>query len=213
VPPTDPSLLRAARAHDLTAWDRLLKAHQLPLYTYIAELIRDNTTALDVVQETFASAVRHLASLRDDARFTSWLFGIAHQKCAQHFRRKRRTDDRFVENAPSSTSASDSCSADAHATPEDLAVDPTDDPLAQLLQREDAEALFALVEKLPAPQRSVLLLHILEEFSLEEIARITAAPLGTVKSRLHHAKRALRQLLAAPPATSSATPTTQTTAS
>ena len=200
--PPDPQLLRAARAHDLAAWDRLLKVHQLPLYTYIAELIRDDATALDLVQETFASAVRHLASLRNDARFTSWLFGIAHQKCAQHFRRARLTGARFVENAPISTSASDSI--DAHVTPEDLATDPADDPLAQLLRREDADTLFNLVEKLPPPQRSVLLLHILEDFSLEEVASITAAPIGTVKSRLHHAKRALRQLLTAPARTTPA---------
>ncbi len=207
--PVDPQLLRAARINDFSAWDRLLKAHQLPLYAYIAELIHDDTTALDLVQETFASAVRHLPSLRDDARFTSWLFGIAHQKCAQHARRSRLTEARFVENAPVSTSASDP--ADAHVTPEDLATDPNDDPLAQLLRHEDAAALFALVEKLPLPQRSVLLLHILEDFPLDEIARITTAPLGTVKSRLHHAKRALRQLLTAPPP--STMPATNTAAS
>jgi RNA polymerase sigma-70 factor (ECF subfamily) len=194
VSPPDPQLLRAARAHDFAAWDRLLKAHQLSLYTYIAELIRDNTTALDLVQETFASAVRHLASLRDDARFTSWLFGIAHQKCVQHLRRALRTDARFVD-----ASALISVSEDTSDPLANIADASADDPLAQLLRREDAAALFALVEKLPLPQRSVLLLHILEDFPLDEIARITAAPLGTVKSRLHHAKRALRLLLTAPP--------------
>jgi len=51
------------------------------------------------------------------------------------------------------------------------------------------------VEQLPTAQRSALLLHVLEDFSIEEIARITAVPPGTVKSRLHHAKRALRQLV------------------
>ncbi len=190
MPPLDPSLLRAVRAHDFAAWDRLLKAHQLPLYTYIAELTRDDTTALDLVQETFASAVRHLATLRDDTRFTSWLFGIAHQKCAQHFRRARRTAERFADPfaaSPDSAPAADPLAEISDAT--------ADDPLAQLLRHEDSSTLFALVEKLPLPQRSVLLLHILEDFPLEEIARITAAPLGTVKSRLHHAKRALRTLV------------------
>ena len=198
--PPDPQLLRAARAHDFAAWDRLLKAHQLPLYTYIAELIRDDTTALDLVQETFASAVRHVATLRDDARFTSWLFGIAHQKCVQHLRRARRTDARFVDASALTSISENTSDSTASADPLANIADPaSDDPLAQLLRREDAAALFALVETLPLPQRSVLLLHILEDFPLDEIARITAAPLGTVKSRLHHAKRALRQLLTAPP--------------
>jgi len=52
-----------------------------------------------------------------------------------------------------------------------------------------------LLNQLPLPQRAVLLLHFIENFSLEEIARITNTPLGTVKSRLHHAKRALRKLV------------------
>ena len=51
------------------------------------------------------------------------------------------------------------------------------------------------LDELPAPHRSVLLLHFLEDFSLEEIARITGSQLGTVKSRMHYAKLALRKLL------------------
>jgi len=52
-----------------------------------------------------------------------------------------------------------------------------------------------LLNQLPLPQRSVLLLHFVEDFSLEEIARITEVPIGTVKSRLHYAKKSLRKLL------------------
>jgi RNA polymerase sigma-70 factor (ECF subfamily) len=52
-----------------------------------------------------------------------------------------------------------------------------------------------LLNQLPLPQRSVLLLHFVEDFSLEEIAGITGTPIGTVKSRLHYAKKSLRKLL------------------
>jgi RNA polymerase sigma-70 factor, ECF subfamily len=180
----DSDLLNSARQHAPAAWDTLLKRHQLPLYTYIAELIRDENAAFDIVQETFVAAVRHIASLRDHTKFASWLFGIAHQKCVQHWRRARRTDAVF---AP--TSADDSV------------VDWPDsnepDPCTRLMRREEADAFFALVGQLPIVQRSALLLHVLEDFSLEEIATVTDVPVGTVKSRLHHAKRAMRQLLEA----------------
>lgn len=56
-------------------------------------------------------------------------------------------------------------------------------------------AFMKLLSQLPVPQRSALILHFLEDFSLEEIAEITGAQLGTVKSRLHYAKKALRKLL------------------
>ena len=52
-----------------------------------------------------------------------------------------------------------------------------------------------LLNQLPSPQRSVLLLHFIEDFSLDEIAGITGAVVGTVKSRLHYAKKSLRKLL------------------
>jgi RNA polymerase sigma-70 factor, ECF subfamily len=186
VASSDPQLVKAARHHAPEAWDTLLKQHQLPLYTYVAELLRDDTAALDVVQETFAAAVRHIASLRDDRKFASWLFGIAHQKCVQHWRRAKRADALF---APASV--------DDENSPADWPDANESDPRGILLRREDADAFFVLVEKLPEAQRSALLLHVLEDFSLEEIAGITAVPLGTVKSRLHHAKRALRELVEA----------------
>ena len=174
-----PLPVAAARAGDQAAWHALFGRYQLPLYTYVQELLHHETASLDVVQETFIAAVRHLATLRDDARFGSWLFGIAHQKVVQHWRRAGREQ-------PLDDVALD-------ATPDDSAPDPRD----LVLRAEQGAALLALVDELPPPQRAVLVLHLLEDFSLEEIARITAAPLGTVKSRLFHAKQAMRVRLRA----------------
>ena len=69
------------------------------------------------------------------------------------------------------------------------------DPAALLIRQEQEAAFMELLNQLAPPQRSVFLLHFLEAFSIEDIAGITGAPLGTVKSRLHYAKRALRKLL------------------
>jgi RNA polymerase sigma-70 factor (ECF subfamily) len=165
-----------ARAGDAAAWDALFRRYQLPLYVYIFELVRDEQTSLDIVQETFINAARHLGSLRDDARFGSWLFGIAHQKCIQRWRKQAREEmlrDEFA-NAP----------AEFESAPDDLLI------------REEEEAEFMkLLNELPPPQRSVLLLHFVEDFSLEEIAGVTGVSIGTVKSRLHYAKKSLRRLL------------------
>ena len=64
-----------------------------------------------------------------------------------------------------------------------------------LIRKEQEAGFMALVEELPFAHRTALLLHYLEDFSLEEIASITETTLGTVKSRLHYAKRALRKLV------------------
>jgi RNA polymerase sigma-70 factor, ECF subfamily len=168
-----------ARAGESTAWDALFRRYQLPLYVYVRELVRDEQTSLDLVQETFVNATRHLRSLREDAKFGSWLFGIAHQKCVQHWRR-RQVAERVFSDEP---------------VPLEDFPEAGDSPDEWLVRREQEEELMRLIEQLPAVQRSALLLHFLEEFPLEEIAQITGTQLGTVKSRLHYAKKALRKLL------------------
>jgi len=164
----------AARAGNAAAWDTLFRRYQLPLYAYAFELLRNEQTALDVVQETFINATRYLGSLREDGKFGSWLFSIAHQKCQQQWRKPQRTeslDENFAE-LPSDEFA-----------PDDL-----------LIRAEQQEEFMKRIGQLPEIHRAVLLLHFLEDFSLEEVAQITGVAIGTVKSRLHYAKKSLRVL-------------------
>jgi RNA polymerase sigma-70 factor (ECF subfamily) len=167
-----------ARNGDAAAWDTLFKRYQLPLYVYVFELVHDEQASLDIVQESFINAARYIEGLEDDEKFGSWLFGIAHQKFIQLWRKRSRESSALEELA-------------------EAPVELEDDP-AGLLVREEQEGEFMnLLNQVPLPQRSVLLLHFVEDFSLEEIAGITSATLGTVKSRMHYAKKALRKLLAA----------------
>jgi RNA polymerase sigma-70 factor (ECF subfamily) len=163
-----------ARAGEPAAWDALFRRYQLPLYVYVFELVRDEQAGLDIVQETFIAAVRHLGGLREDHKFGSWLFGIAHQKCVQRWRKRKEILCDEIPEAPE----------DFEDGPDDL-----------LIRREQETEFMNLLNQLPAPHRSVLLLHFVEDFPLEEISRITETPLGTVKSRLHYAKKSLRKLL------------------
>jgi RNA polymerase sigma-70 factor, ECF subfamily len=168
--------VQQARAGEPAAWDVLFKRYQLPLYVYVYELVHSEQASLDIVQETFIRAARHISSLREDARFGSWLFGIAHQQCAQHWRRHHRQEAFLREFTEGPLELEES--------PDDL-----------LLRDEQETEFMNLLNRLPLPQRSVLLLHYVEDFTLEEIATITETQLGTVKSRLHYAKKALRNLL------------------
>jgi RNA polymerase sigma-70 factor (ECF subfamily) len=165
-----------ARAGEPSAWDALFRRYQLPLYVYVFELVRDEQAGLDIVQETFIAAARHIGGLRDDAKFGSWLFGIAHQKVIQLWRKHGGKEVLFDE-VP------------------DVAGEFENSPDNLLIRREQEAEFMNLLNQLPLPQRSVLLLHFVEDFSLEEIARITETQLGTVKSRIHYAKKSLRKLL------------------
>src|SRR5271170_4669237 len=86
-----------AKAGEPEAWSVLFRRYQLPLYVYVFELVRNEQTSLDIVQETFIAAVRHIGGLRDDEKFGSWLFGIAHQKVIQLWRKHSGTEILFDE--------------------------------------------------------------------------------------------------------------------
>src|SRR5437867_2772680 len=85
--------VQEARAGSPEAWHILFKRYQLPLYVYVFELVRDEQASLDIVQETFINAARYIDSLREDGKFGSWLFGIAHQKCIQRWRAEKRNEE------------------------------------------------------------------------------------------------------------------------
>jgi len=168
--------VREARAGEPEAWEALLARYRLPLYAYVYELVHQEQTSLDIVQETFINAARHIHTLQRDEKFGSWLFSIAHQRCMQHWRKQRPVEipiDPLDEDFP----------------------EPEPGPQELLIRKEQEEAFMKLLGQLAMPHRAVLLLHLVEDFSLEEIARITGTQIGTVKSRLHYARKALRGLL------------------
>ncbi len=165
-----------ARAGDPAAWDVLFRRYQLPLYVYVFELVHDEQASLDIVQETFINAARHIDGLREDAKFGSWLFGIAHQKCLQRWRKQGREAAALDEMA---------------AAPAEF----EDDPAELLIRSEQEATVMKLLDQLPVAQRSVMLLHFIEDFALEDIAAVTGTALGTVKSRLHYGRKALRKLM------------------
>lgn len=168
--------VQQARAGDPAAWDALFRRYQLPLYVYVFELLHEEQASLDIVQETFINAVRHIGGLREDDKFGGWLFGIAHQKCVQRWRKQTREESALEEVG--------AAPAEFEAGPDDL-----------LIRQEHEEEFMRLLNQLPPTQRSVLLLHFVEDFSIEQIADISRAAPGTVKSRLHYARKALRKLM------------------
>ena len=173
---SETKLVLLAKAGNEQAWDALFSRFQLQLYSYAYQCLQDEHATLDVVQETFISAIRNIHTLRSEHKFGSWLFCIAHQKSINHLRKHRKFelhDELDDENI-----------ADSSPLPE-----------AELIEFESAEILHEAMDSLPLEQRTAITLFYIEEFSLEEIASIMRSPLGTIKSRLHAARRQLRQKL------------------
>ena len=135
--------VREARAGKPEAWDLLFKRYQLPLYTYVFELVHQEQSALDIVQETFINAARHISGLRDDDKFGSWLFGIAHQKCLQHWRKPR------PEQVP--IDPEDEDHPDLDAGPEEILI------------RKEQEDGAEIAGRVSPPHRAVVILFLANE--------------------------------------------------
>ena len=160
----DVSLVDRAAAGDADAFEALIRPRLTPIYRLCLGLLANQADAADATQEALVAAWRQLPRLRDPASFDPWLRRIAFNACRMSLRHRRAV--REVPVDPRLT-AEQHVGAPAHA------------PLA--------EAFAAL----PLEQRAILVLHHLDGTPLAEIATLLDIPVGTVKSRLHTARRAL----------------------
>jgi RNA polymerase sigma-70 factor (ECF subfamily) len=155
------------------AFDLLIARWHGPLWTYVRGLAGSDEAAHEVVQDAWLRILRGLPRLRDAARLRPWLFGITRRALMDRLR-GRYSDARVSGDVD----------------PDTLTSEPTaDDPEA------DDAMLHAGLAALPMVEREVLTLVYLRELSLAEVADLLAIPLGTVKSRLHRARRMLRQAI------------------
>ena len=144
-------------------------------------LTRNDADAADVVQEAYLRAFRYFDSYREgDAK--SWLLKIVRRTCLQLARAQPPGGAGGARNRGRSRRG------ERRPRPE-----PPGDTEALLLSRSDLRRLDRLIEKLPAPLREVIVLRELHELGYREIAEVTGVPIGTVMSRLHRARAALRR--------------------
>ncbi len=184
--PADPSrerdlrLAQRARDGDLDAFNELVTLHQDHLLALAARLTGDIDAAHDAVQEAFIRAFRNLHTFRGDS-FRAWLVRIAVNTSTDVLRaRKRRPSEPYPERE------------DEPWEPGDAAAP---DPEREAIRRAQSRVLSAALAGLTDGQRAAILLYDVEGFDYPEIARLTGVSLGTVKSRIHRGRLALRGLL------------------
>ncbi len=151
-------------------------------YNLARWLLRDESAAEDAVQEASMRAFRYIDSLRgDDSR--PWWLGIVRNTCFTMLERRRHSPD-IVEF--------DEAEFEAELGAAERG---TSDPAALLEQRNLRELLDAAIRALSPPLREVIVLREIEELEYAQIARIIAAPIGTVMSRLSRAREKMRSVL------------------
>jgi RNA polymerase sigma-70 factor (ECF subfamily) len=165
-------IIRSQRG-DPAAFRQLVERFDRRLLYFITSLINDPEQALDVSQETWLSVFRQLPNLSSPSAFRTWVYRIAHGKSIELLRRQMR-----FPGTGESRELLDSAIADSDS-----------------IQLENVELVHTALSRLALHHREVLSLHFMESMSIEEMAQVLGCPPGTVKSRLHYARAAMRKTI------------------
>jgi RNA polymerase sigma-70 factor (ECF subfamily) len=173
----DLELVRRISAGDERAFEALYARHAQSLLAYAQRLLGERGAAEEALQDTFVALWRGADSFEERSTVRTWLFGICRRQALQRLRR-RTAPAQPIESAPE--------------LPSDAP-----NPDAVVLARADAAAVAAALATLSAIHREVLDLVFGAELSHAEVAEVLGIPVGTVKSRLFHARAALARALPA----------------
>lgn len=172
-------LVARAKGGDAAAFSALAGRHQDKLFRFLLKSVKTPADARDLTQEALLQAYRCLASFNGEARFSTWLTGIALNLLRNQINRALKGN--FVEYNEENI---------AHLS------NHLDDPAHHHQARVRLNMLARAIEAMPVDMRECLLLIGVEENSYEEVAQLLDVPLGTVKSRMSRARQMLRQDLA-----------------
>ena len=189
VDPLDPmdALVTAAQAGDGAAFNRLLATQRPRAMAAALRVLRNPDDAEDAVQEAFLKVWRSLPSFEGRASFSTWLHRIVTNASLDLMRK------RVARAEAASTQGLDS-----HPVLTAAEVPSSETPETELAEREVEKLVHWAVAGLPSAHRQAIVLREFEDCSYEEMAEIVACPIGTVMSRLHHARNKLAQELRVP---------------
>ena len=187
------AIVAAVLAGDRDAYRRLVERESAGIVRACHRILGDQAEAEDAAQEAFVTGYRSLATWRSDGPFGAWLTRIA-IRIALRQAGKRRT---VTWRDPAAAHGDDGApgQADRAMDRASLAAAPMTDPAVLAMRSERATEIRAAVTALPEPYREVVALRFFGEASLDEIARITDRPVGTVKTHLHRGLARLRAAL------------------
>jgi RNA polymerase sigma-70 factor (ECF subfamily) len=157
---------------DQSAFAEIVQLWERSLFYYLRRLTSSEADAWELLQETWLKAYKSLRSLRDPRALPTFLYRTARNAAISRLRRPE-----FFQLDSNTDRICDDRQSDFE------------------LEIQNAERVHLALERLPLLQREVLTLCFLQELSLEEMSVLLGIPIGTVKSRLHYAKRAIREIL------------------
>jgi RNA polymerase sigma factor (sigma-70 family) len=187
--PTDETLMMLYAQGQVAAFNTLYTRHEKSVWRFVLRSVNNPSTADELTQELWFAVARAAPTYeagRSGAKFTTWLFTLAHHRVVDHWRAFKPHDSVTIDNEDD----------EVVQLRAQLIADSGFGPVRQIESREQARALIAAVESLPADQREAFLLQAEAGMSVEDIATTTGCSFETAKSRLRYARNKLKTLLA-----------------
>ncbi|MGQ0446594.1 MAG: RNA polymerase sigma factor, partial [Beijerinckiaceae bacterium] len=185
VPSDEAELIRRALARDDKAFRTIMERHNRRLYRIARSILRNGAEAEDVVQETYVNAFAHLGRFRGDSTLATWLSRLTMNEALGRLRRDRQPVN--LETFEPRRSEAQIIKFPQMAG--------SDDPERSMAQREILQLVERAIDKLPDIFRIVFMTRVIEGMSTEETANLLGLQLDTVKTRLHRARRLVRDEL------------------
>lgn len=182
---SDNFLVEMAQGGNRNALCELIARYERKAYNLSLRLMGNHADASDAAQEALVRVYTRLGNFRGDSAFSTWLFRVVTNTCLDELRRRGRL--RW-------TSLDDPLSGDEGILPRQ-AIDECDGPVDVAERHEVQAAVQRAIRQLPDDYRSVVVLRDLQDYSYHEIATALGTSVGTIKSRLHRARHALRAIL------------------
>jgi RNA polymerase sigma-70 factor, ECF subfamily len=176
---SDFALAQRAAKGDVQAFEEIFRLYRRLVYGLCLRMTQDVAEAEDVTQEVFVLLFRKIGGFRGEASFTTWLHRLTVNQVLMRFRKNKSRREDALEDDDVQTHES---------------IRPTSRKASQLIDRITLESAIA---KLPPGYRAAFILHDVEGYEHEEVARILGCAVGTSKSQLHKARTKLRKILAA----------------
>ena len=180
---TDRELVARALVRDEAAVRAILQANNRRLFRIARGILRNDSEAEDVVQETYVRALTHLAGFRGDSSLSTWLSRIAMNEAMGRLRGRRPSLELSVLQQ-------EKAEAEIIQFP---GSSPPSDPEKSMAQREIQQVVEHAIDELPEPFRLVFITRVIEEMNIEETAELLGIKPETVKTRLHRARAMLRE--------------------
>lgn len=169
-----------AQNRSQTTFDEIVRAWQPRLLRFATRILGNEEDALDCLQETFLRLYQGLDSFRGEASLQTWLYKLTTRVCLDELRRRRRR----IKTAP----------IDDLRLEQGRLADLVEDPAEHLVSETERERLLEVLERLPEPHRSALILRAVHNLSYEDVATQLGCSIGTVRSRLARGRRYFRRL-------------------